>query len=251
MEEKSVKRARDKPSKHGSEGEIASLDELWSKIQGAINESNIRIETKIESCLVRIDEVETQLTAHKADCSQNVKSICASINEVRCELSATNEYVSRFEKSSELIVSGIPYVNEENLKNTFLSIATTLGYTIAPSVDLKRMARAPIKPGESPSIVCQFALRSERDSFYRRYLGQRNLSLSHLGFQSNNRIYVNENLTQLARGVRIEATKLKRLGKIHQVFTRDGVVHIRTSSTSAAIACHSVMALEKLNNPIL
>lgn len=246
-EEKASKRARDDQSKDPAGCEIASFDELWSKIDNAIKDSNRRIETKIEDCMAKINGVEEKLAALREECSTSIKSMAVTIDEVRCELSSTNEFVGRLEKSSELIISAVPFVTDENLKNTFEDITKSLGYTSAPLVDLKRMARAPIKPGDSPAIICQFALRAERDAFYRKYLERRDLNLSHIGLQSRNRIYVNENLTQTTRSIRNEALKLKRSGKLCQVFTKEGVVFVKPSATAAAVACHSLTQLENFS----
>lgn len=246
-DEKTSKRSRDDLTDEDTVSGITSFDELWLKIDCALKQSNQRIENKIDNCLAKINEVEAKLATLKAECTTGLQTMSVAVDDVRCELNATNEFVGRLERSSDLIISAVPYVSNENLKCTFEKIATTIGLDKAPLVDLKRMARTPIKAGDSPAIICQFALRSERDAFYRKYLLQRNLNLSHIGFESENRIFMNENLTVLARSIRNEALKLKRLRKIHQVFTRDGVVYVKPSLTTAAVACHSVAELEKIN----
>lgn len=245
MDEKISKRRRDEQSDH----DIKSLDELWTKINTAIEESNERIESKIESCMSKINSIEIQLSAHKEECSTIVNNISVAVHDVRLELNATNEWVGRMEKSPELIITAIPFVTNENLKSIFGNIARTLGYESIPMVDLKRLARSTIKPGESPAIMCQFALQMERDAFYKKYLEQRNLNLSHIGFQNGNRIYINENLTQSARSIRSEALKLKRQGKLLKVYTKQGVVFVKTCNADPAVACCSLEQLEKLQKP--
>lgn len=251
LEEKNNnKRSRDDLSLDASGQEIHSLDELWAKINLAISQSNTQIESKIETCMAKINGLEEKLAKFQGECSNNISSISAAVNEVRGELHSTNEWIGRFEKSSELIISAVPYVTNENLKATFEHITKALGFDTVPLVGLKRLTRNPIKPGDSPPIVCQFALRMERDVFYRQYLAHRQLNLSHVGFESSNRIYINENLTHFARNIRTEALKLRRHGQLQQVYTKDGVVFAKGSSATAAVACHSLAHLEHFRKPL-
>lgn len=243
LDEKTNKRLRDDDATNQSD--IQSLDELWTRIDKAFGESNQRIEAKIETCMEKINCLETQLAAVKDECCSNAKSFTAAVSDVRDDLAATDEYVARLEKASELIISAVPFVPNENLKGIFEHIAGAIGCNTLPIVNLKRLARTAIKPGEAPAIVCQFALRLDRDAFYRKYLEQRNLNLSHIGFQSNNRIFVNENLTLLARSIRAEALKLKREGQLLQVYTKDGIVFAKSTTAARATACYTVAHLEK------
>ncbi|EDS32913.1 papilin [Culex quinquefasciatus] len=91
--------------------------------------------------------------------------------------------------------------------------------------------------------LLQFTFRAARDEFYRRYLSSRNLSLSHLGFSVNKRIYLNENLTELARSIKGSALKMKKDGKLHSVFTKDGFVQVKDRAEDEARPVHSVEQL--------
>lgn len=154
----------------------------------------------------------------------------------------TNRSVNRSTANHELIISGVPYVTEENLEQVFHHIAVALGYTPTniPIVYLKRLSRTPINVGSSPLILCQFALRGVRDEFYGKYLRQRSLNLRHVGFNNANRIYINENLTLDDRSIRKEAIKLKTQGRIAQVFTRSGAVFVRVKQGDEAELCSSL-----------
>ena len=83
----------------------------------------------------------------------------------------------------------------------------------------KRLARFPIQANTTPPIMIQFAFKCVRDDFYRRYLSSRNLSLIQLGFNVNQRVYINENLTEQGR----------RIKNLCAVFTKDGCVYVKTA----------------------
>lgn len=140
------------------------------------------------------------------------------------------------EKSNDLLISGLPYVVNENLHQLFRNIAASLAYADSdlPLVDLKRLMRPPITAGSSPPIVCQFAFRNAREEFYKRYLKTRNMTLRTVGFDSDQRVYVNESLTLQARAIRTEAIKMKKNGILLKVFTRSGIVYVQRREGSAA-----------------
>lgn len=98
-----------------------------------------------------------------------------------------------------------------------LKTTASLGYgeQDQPLISVKRLARIPIAPGSTPPIALKFAFKFARDEFYSRYLRSRKLTLEHLGFNVNKRVYLNENLTELARKVKTHAVKLKKAGKQH------------------------------------
>lgn len=149
--------------------------------------------------------------------------------------------------TNDLLLSGVPYKPNEDLSIYINKVSTALGYVehVMPLIHTKRLARLPIEAGASPPIVLQFAFKNVRDDFYQRYLSSRSLSLNHLGFNVNKRIYVNENLTILARQVKAHAIKLKKSGKLHSVFTKDGFVFIKRKPEDQAQLVLSVDSLEK------
>lgn len=214
--------------------------EMLVKIQEMFAESNSKIEEKIDNSVYklenRITDVEKQLSCFRIECTDNINKLTTAVTEVRAGLLSTSQRIDRFEKCNDLIISGVPYVNNECLQQLFRKLAISLDYKdpALPLVDLKRLMRPPISTGSSPPIVCQFAIKNARDEFYRRYLRNRNFSLRILGFESDQRVYMNENLTQDARIVRAEAIKLKKKGLIQKVFTRNGIVHIQRGNSTVA-----------------
>lgn len=109
-----------------------------------------------------------------------------------------------------------------------------------PAVDVRRMkARATLKDGDECLIAIQFALRNSRDDFYNAYLRTRDLKLRHLGLKSDRRIYVNENLTVTARKVKVAALRLKKAGKLSSVYTKQGVVHVKSTAESHPVVVNS------------
>ncbi|KAL1400547.1 hypothetical protein pipiens_007337 [Culex pipiens pipiens] len=84
------------------------------------------------------------------------------------------------EKRDELIVSGIPYLPEENLVKYFKAMWKEVGLSESstPLIDTRRLKSSTNGDGV---VLLQFALRNIRDDFYNNYLKKCNLKLPHLG----------------------------------------------------------------------
>lgn len=251
-----AKRSREDISKHDDE-EIASLNDLWTKMQNMMFSTSERIEAKIESCNnvleKRISLVESQLAAVRDEFSGRVVRLEEEVTATRNEMDYIAESVRRCDKNKELIISGVPYQNQEDLVEVFKRISGSIGFkeTKIPLVELQRLSRSPIAPGLTPPILCEFALRNHRNEFYRNYLSKRSLCLRHIGFESENRIYINENLTPNARRIRSEAVKLKKAGRLDSVTTRDGIVYVKPKGSEKATALHSLPQVASfIRNPI-
>ena len=248
-----AKRSREDLSKQ-DDGEIGSLDDLWSRMQLMLSTTSERIEKKIEICNgaleKRMSNIEDQLTVVRQECIEKVNNLEQSVLAVRNKIDQAVETAYRIEKNKELVISGIPYQSQENLSEIYRMMALSIDYddNRVPLANLQRMARVPIAPGSSPLILCEFALRQERNEFYRLYLSKRSLCLRDIGFDSGNRLYVNENLTKNARLIRAEAIKFRKLGQLESVTTRNGIVYIKRKRSDTATA---VDALQKIASVII
>ncbi|KAL9698922.1 hypothetical protein quinque_002363 [Culex quinquefasciatus] len=129
--------------------------------------------------------------------------------------------------------------SNENLVAMFGFIVTRLGCDESkiPLASLARLAKSPIAVDSTPPIICEFALRADRNAFYASYLNHRDLNLSHIGFQNTNRIYVNENLTKEDREIRAAALRLKKEGKVQKVYSRNGIVYAKGRGNAPAEPC--------------
>lgn len=231
---------------------VMTVNDLWIKMQSlvtTITQSNERLEAKLDSCMDqmnnRMDALEEKFAASKSECDGHLATVSAQVDNIRSDVMQANRRLDSSGRAHELVISGVPYLQTEDLRQVFRNIASSLGYQDddVPTAILKRLARYPIAQGATPPILCEFAMRTARDDFYRTYLQRRSLSLRHIGFDSNNRVFINENLSPAMREVRIEAIKLKKQGRISKVFTRDGAVYVKRSEADDAVAIHSITEL--------
>lgn len=206
----------DSPSKDLSNNELAGLIKTQGKTtQEQINKMGYELREEINKGLdgIRGDlaEVNNKLTQVKEDVAEN------------------KEAIARSYLSNDLIISGVPYTMNENLHTYFELWCKVLGYTESslPLVDLRRLSRSPLREGSNCYILVQFAISNQRNDFFAKYLRSRSLTLTQIGFQSDKRIYVNENLIPSTRKIKSKAVELKKEGKLSTVYCRGGIVHVK------------------------
>ncbi|KAL9706236.1 hypothetical protein quinque_009754 [Culex quinquefasciatus] len=118
---------------------------------------------------------------------------------------------------------------------------------LSSMVDVKRLKAGTLSDGDNGLVLVQFALKNQRDNFYRTYLRKHNLQLSHLGIDSAHRVYVNENLTRAAQKLKAAAIRLKKAGKLFTVYTKLGVVYVRRVAGADPIVIVSEEQLNQLS----
>lgn len=243
------KRSREDLTAMDSDDEqpLLSLDELFGRMKKMFEKTNTRIESCKSDLQSEFTALREDMHQFKAECSSNVNKLSAELSYTQDNVSLNYERILICNKSNDLLLSGVPYQSSENLPDYVRSVSLALGYSDQdrPQIYMKRLARLPIAAGSTPPVLLQFSFRAVRDEFYRRYLSSRNLSLTHLGFNVNKRVYLNENLTDLARTIKGGAIKLKKEGKLHSVFTKDGFVFVKDRPEDEARPVHS---LEQLVN---
>ncbi|XP_039429409.1 uncharacterized protein LOC128093290 [Culex pipiens pallens] len=242
----SFKRSREDLTTSDPEEEpVQSLDELFSRMKTMFEKTNARIENCKSDLQSEFAVLREDMQQFKTECSNNVNKLSADLSKTRDNVSLNYERILVCGKLNDLLLSGVPYQSSENISNYVRSVSLALGYSDQdrPLIYTKRLARLPIADGTAPPLLLQFTFRAARDEFYRRYLSSRNLSLSHLGFSVNKRIYLNENLTELARSIKGSALKMKKDGKLHSVFTKDGFVQVKDRAEDEARPVHSVEQL--------
>lgn len=217
-----------------TDDDVESFDQLLVRIKQMIDDGNAKIESKIESSnAALVSEISTlrdEVNQLKVDYARDFHALSESHTKTAEEVRRSKDVAGKLLKSNDLILTGVPYNPTEKTDEILQKIAASLGYgdSDAPPVFTKRLARAPIAAGSTPPILLQFAFRASKDEFFHRYFRAKKLSLLHLGFDVDKRIYINENLTESARHIKGAALKLKRSGHLLNVFTKDGTIYVKT-----------------------
>lgn len=213
--------------------------EMIDDFRKDINNKIDAVKTELEG---KLNLVTQEIGSFKLECAAKFGSNDVALSTMHERVDQLSHTIGNLQNRSELIISGIPFSSEEKLSEFFVAMCRQLGFDgdAYPAVDVRRMkARATLKDGDECLIAIQFALRNSRDDFYNAYLRTRDLKLRHLGLESDRRIYVNENLTVTARKVKVAALRLKKAGKLSSVYTKQGVVHVKSTAESHPVVVNS------------
>lgn len=228
---------------------VTSLDDLLARMQSMFYEMVNKTIAIIESCKsslqAEINVLREKIQLFQERSRAEIATVTNSVDKVKNKVCSMAGRTAAMERSKDLLLFGVPFHPSENLPGVLETVCSVLGYSgrNVPLAFIKRLARAPMKTGGTPPILLQFAFKSERNDFFRRYLAARNLSLQHLGLATKTRIYLSENLTKLGRTIKGAALKLKHDGKIHSVFTYDGIVYTKAAADAKP---NPIFALDQL-----
>lgn len=231
-----------KPGSH-----LSTLDGLLKKVLHLCEIECSTVRSKFQDSVSdirnQISIVQNEIASLQTVYLQNVKKIAASVSAIEKDLEKSRK--ERINRSNDLIVSGIPYVPNENLNDMVQNIAQHLGYenNNLPIVYATRLPKRTRKYRETTPVLIQFVTNLSREQFFRRYLAKRDLSLQHVGFNSRQRVYINENLSTVDRQIWRYACKLRNDGKLVRVHLKNGIVLVKRSNDNHSTPIHSMKQL--------
>uniref|UniRef100_A0A8D8ANP9 (northern house mosquito) hypothetical protein n=1 Tax=Culex pipiens TaxID=7175 RepID=A0A8D8ANP9_CULPI len=212
-------------------------------------EINTKIDTVKNTLESKLDAVTTDIQALRTECAVKFKDHDAALDALNGRIDDVAASVGNLANRDELIISGIPFLQGEDLLKHFKAICKQLGLDerLSSMVDIKRLKAGTLSDGDNGLVLVQFALKNQRDNFYSTYLRKHNLQLSHLGIDSAHRVYVNEKLTRSAQKLKAAAIRLKKAGKLFTVYTKLGVVYVRRVAGADPIVIVSEEQLNQLS----
>lgn len=232
------KRSRDDLDR--TDEHVENLDELLVRFKQLIDDGNAKIQKQIESTnaalVTEISTLRNEVHQLKNDYARDFSQLSETSGKTEMNVQRNKDAIAKLPKVVELILTGVPYHQRERTDVIMQRLSAVLGFDDedTPLVYAKRLARNPIAVGATPPILLQFAFKAARDDFFHRYLSKKDLNLNQLGFDVNKRVYLNENLTDVARNIKGLALKLKRSGKVLNVFSKDGTIFVKPIGDAVA-----------------
>lgn len=200
-------------------------DEMTQLLNG------IKIEFKAE-----IDKIQNKIDTSSETFNHKVNEISNSISNLEARVEHVEKDHERFSRMNELKLIGVPFIENENLSITFIKLAELLGYDASNTINIPSISRT-IKRNKITNeithtkiIIMKFIALHMKETFFSLYLqllSKKKISTRDLGFNAENRIIINENLTRNNQEIFFEANKLKWEKKIAQVFSINGIVNIK------------------------
>lgn len=222
-----------------SENEI-----LRNEIRNAVSE----IQAKFENCVKEMNLKVNKLTDENALLKSRIDDL--------------EDLVIRHNKSSQLLVRGVPYISDEDVNGIYSNIAKAIGFNEVVPIHVRRLRnmksnintinKRTLRSGasnayspEPPSVILiSFSTIWDKSTFFSKYLQFAKLSQSHIGFNNDARIYMSENLSPKNFNIIRKCGELKREGKISKYFSRDGLVYICYKENAIPVRLLSISDLE-------
>lgn len=218
-----------------SQYKIELLNDLDMRFNLIKNELNAVIErvSLLETAAVEIKSMQEEIATLKTKIKHQEN------NTVACEL-RLNE---------------IPFHENENLMDIFCSICETIKTTVPAIKSIYRLQNLNNKKQTfSRDAVIMVKMCSPYDkNFFLKSLASFkkqnkdfSFRLRHIGFNSDNKFYINENLTKTNFQIFRAAVRLKKKNRIYSVFTMRGFVYIKKTAEDNAMEIDDIELLYNL-----
>lgn len=206
--------------------------------------ANIRTDFKND-----IDTMDSNLktTMERVDYEQSSQS---------SRIARLEDTIARMQRNTEIVISGIPVVVDESCIDLIGKIAAVINYPFVKETirafrlnktGTNRTKRSSEHQSNEnvgyPLIMAKFSSSTDKNIFIGKYLAFQNLGLSDIGFQSQQRIFIKENLTPSNYKIFQACASAKRNNQISKYHTRDGICHIALPTSDKLIPIHSMSFL--------
>lgn len=232
------------------------LGEQTTSIQQSIENEIKRMGDDIKAEFqVKITALNEKIEANHSNVQTQINAMKMDIENIKGQPNGGDDDLQRISKLNELKITGIAHANNENLNAIFGEIAKLVNFNLngpnnAPAVnrihkwDHERKTKIP-----TPIVIVKFVANHIRDDFYRCYMdkiaAKQIILPENIKLPAGKQIIIGENLTVNNSKIFIEASKLKRDKKLCQVFTQEGIVHVRAIKSEKATAIRSKIQLEQ------
>ncbi|XP_077864342.1 polycystin-1-like protein 2 [Saccoglossus kowalevskii] len=199
----------------------------------------------------KLNRVEDKLEDMRK-CVEYVSNFFDGLNEQLCDMrrenddlreqlaksnNETNE-LQQYTRRNNLEIAGIIEEENENTDDIVVKVAAAAGVTISPNdIDIShRLPRRSNSRNHQPtSIIVKFVRRTIRNELYKSKKHLKNRSACNIEFASNNRIYINENLTPTNKQIFFEANQRRNEKRWKFIWTTNGKIYTRKEAGHPAI----------------
>lgn len=141
--------------------------------------------------------------------------------------------LKQYSRSMNVEVRGLPVVANEDLTQSVRTIATRLGIEISEN-DIDVVHRVQSRDKGKPNVVVKFASRGVRDRLL-SVAKKTRLNTTHLGFEANDPLYINEHLCIENKILLSKARQAKREKNWKYVWVSQGKILLRKTENSPVL----------------
>lgn len=209
---------------------------IQTEVKTQCDELSKNITEEFKKVNSRVDLIETHVNKQLVDMNAKVDNYAQKFDD-------NSDEFDRLSKLNELKITGIQLTNDHNLRTLFDSIAGQIGFDLTTQLNIPSLKRtySRSQPGAAASptntIIATFVAKHIRDDFFSKYLNRitknNPITTQSIGLtQAGMNVMVNECLTLKNLKILIAANSFKKSKELAQVYTRDGIVYIKSSKTN-------------------
>lgn len=234
---------------------IATVD---SKLQTFEMDINAKVVASEERLDTKISVLKDELNCKISNVEDAIDSrISEALFNYQASAEARIDQLERNARSNELVISGVPTLDNEDLYLVCNKICEAIGFNGENIMQscfrvLTRNRKSTSDKSRqhfAPPIVVKFWNTDAKSDFFKSYIAKKNLCVTSIGFSTPSRIYINENFTKKNYDIYRLARQLKIGGKIFQHRSFNGRVSIKLREDSEQIVIDSREHLNLLMDP--
>lgn len=220
------------------------------KFNASLNNTIIEMKSSIADNSSRIDQLDFKSNKHDEELDR-VRNEVVKLNEKIVSLEENIYKNDQALLSTSLEIHGLPFCENENLKNIFKSLMKHLNveFNDRELINIFRIKKTQLvdKPQLPPIVVAKLSNQNVRDEIIVKRKKCTNFTVSHLGLgiNDNSTIYIRETLTHANRLIYSAALKLRRDGKLKFLWLSEGKIFGRKEDGSPRVDLHNLEALNK------
>lgn len=228
------------------------MDEKIQKLKEKMDIYEKKIELRMTSQDTQMDMVLDMVTKSSDIQDRKLLDFENKLENTNDRITKEICFIQGQNKVDELIISGIPHQQNENLKRYIINVAKSMGIIITPD-EIKKIHRLTGQPNTKTDkiapIMVKFISQDIRDAINDKYVESMKkkifLTLSSAitlaTTQIDHRIYINPHLPQCLREIHQTALQLKKEGKIEAVHTK-----INAVATKINGSWHKIQTMKEL-----
>ncbi|KAJ6644633.1 hypothetical protein Bhyg_09602 [Pseudolycoriella hygida] len=197
-----------------------------------IDKNHKRVGQQIDDlCINHRDEVRKHLQEIESKMDDKIQKRLSFNASEMDRLASVVENNERLSKLNDVILKGIPNNRNEKLMDVFDRVSSVIGFeTTSNSVNTILRLKSGNNQTSSPILVKFLSANSKQD-FMMKYYAHRDLKLSAIGLDSEDRIYATHNLTKHNFELQLKAVQMLKEKKIVKIQIRAGLVYVKFNGT--------------------
>lgn len=247
-----ISKLRSDADRHMPEGELKLfLSGLLTQLQLDRSKTNLVIEDLLIN-KTAVVEAQTQAD-HAVSIATHVEQRVTSINMEQHKL---DDKVERLKRMNDVVVRGILLIGNERfleLNEIVKKIAKFISCPIS-SRDIEQLRILSNRSSTDRTqrlLLIRFSTAAVRREFFMKYLTvDGGLRGSCIGRQTNERIFISDNLTSRNSVIRRQAAGMVRDGRLESYSVRDGLVYVKCHGNPSRLPILSSDQLDSLSTPM-